>query len=403
MKKITFLFVFIIGAYNFIFAQDIVNLTTTQTISDALSSYSGTGDNVVLIVPAGYTNPQGTTLTDLTTYSWIKASTKLTIKGDGTMPTANLSQFKLPIALTKFEVSNLVIVGPNTSLTSNYLVNMSDKTTAEIDSFVISNCIVEGYRSMLRFQNTDVAVKQRAKAVVIRNSVFRNFPDYGVVYNNKAASFMDNISVNNCTFYGMFDYVLNIPNNITSVNVSNSTFDNVGLNKASPRNVVNLGSQTTPINFSNNIVGRSLTAGALINGGTITISNSYLTSDATFIESVPAAGTTASGAVQKLAVSASVLFKTLSSVSGTGAAQSTTVGDYTIIDNTFVGKSSAGDPRWYAVSTSINNVQINSNSLVSIYTVEGKILRKNVLFKDVVNQLKNGIYIVNNKKLVISR
>ncbi|MFW9596340.1 MAG: hypothetical protein ACMV0Y_00140 [Paludibacter sp.] len=70
MKKIT-LFVFIIGAYNFIFAQDIVNLTTTQTISDALSSYSGTGDNVVLIVPAGYTNPQGTTLTDLTTYSWI--------------------------------------------------------------------------------------------------------------------------------------------------------------------------------------------------------------------------------------------------------------------------------------------------------------------------------------------
>lgn len=151
MKKIT-LFVFIIGAYNFIFAQDIVNLTTTQTISDALSSYSGTGDNVVLIVPAGYTNPQGTTLTDLTTYSWIKASTKLTIKGDGTMPTANLSQFKLPIALTKFEVSNLVIVGPNTSLTSNYLVNMSDKTTAEIDSFVISNCIVEGYRSMLRFQ-----------------------------------------------------------------------------------------------------------------------------------------------------------------------------------------------------------------------------------------------------------
>ena len=141
----------------------------------------------------------------------------------------------------------------------------------------------------------------------------------------------------------------------------------------------------------------------MINGGTITISNSYLTSDATFIESVPAAGTTASGAVQKLAVSASVLFKTLSSVSGTGAAQSTTVGDYTIIDNTFVGKSSAGDPRWYAVSTSINNVQINSNSLVSIYTVEGKILRKNVLFKDVVNQLKNGIYIVNNKKLVISR
>lgn len=48
-------------------------------------------------------------------------------------------------------------------------------------------------------------------------------------------------------------------------------------------------------------------------------------------------------------------------------------------------------------------IQTNDNTPTNIYTIEGKVLRKDVVLKDVINQLKNGIYIVNNKKVVVSR
>lgn len=411
MRTNFLLFAMLCLSLNVLIAGDVINLGVSDKISDALGGYTGSGTDVTIVVPAGYTSPQGTTATDLSTVLWITSATKLTIKGDGSKPEILLSQFKLPLAMSKFEIRDLKVKGPNTTITSNYIINMSTGVTCLLDSFVVKNSEFSNFRSVARFQNSTDGFSQRIKDIVIEQSVFYNFPDYGVIYNNKTLAYMDKIVISKSTFYGLADYVLNIPNNIQQVDVSDCTFDNVCLNAASKRYLVNLGTQTTPLTFKNCIIGRTAAnAGTFTTAGTINIINTYKTSDCPAADAVGTAGVT--GAITAYAGATSVLFKTPTvTANAVTATQTSTVGDYTIIDNAFEGKSSAGDPRWYPTGSGFSSIRMqvmmNQNpvadrisldriySSISIWNVTGQKI-KSAANTDylMVDEIQTGMYIL---------
>lgn len=331
-----------------LFAQDVITLTSTDKITDVLSAYTGSANEITIVVPADYTNPQGTTLTDLTSKTYLTSTSKLIFKGDGTNPNLAMPQIKLPAAMGKLEFRDLTITGPNASITSNYLINMGDNITSVLDSFVFKNCNVKNYRSLLRFQNnTSADFTQRVKDIVITNCIMSNFPDYGVLYNNKLYSYMDNIKISNSTFYGFGDYVFNLSKNVIGMQITNCTFDNFGLNTASKRFIVDLSTQTTPLVVTNSIVGRSSAIASTFNtGGTLTLVNSYVTTDGPTVAPAALGGIT--GELIAFSGSASDLFTLPTTTTGAvTSAQTTTVGNYTLKATTING---VGDPRWYSAS-----------------------------------------------------
>ena len=56
-------------------------------------------------------------------------------------------------------------------------------------------------------------------------------------------------------------------------------------------------------------------------------------------------------------------------------------------------------------STGLSEItsEFEENKPVNIFSIDGRMLKSNVIYKDIVSELKNGVYIVNNKKIVISR
>lgn len=56
-------------------------------------------------------------------------------------------------------------------------------------------------------------------------------------------------------------------------------------------------------------------------------------------------------------------------------------------------------------STGLNQAinEFDESKPVDVFTIDGRMLKSNVIYKDIVSELKNGVYIVNNKKIVISR
>ena len=110
-----------------------------------------------------------------------------------------------------------------------------------------------------------------------------------------------------------------------------------------------------PVTFTNSILGKAQASGALTikTSGTVTITNSYFTTDWTGSAST---GSTITGALSAYTGASTDLFTTPSVTTGSASTYATTVGNYKIKDATFAGKTSVGDPRWYYGTTAVNQV-----------------------------------------------
>ena len=448
MKKTLLLSAMIVLAIIASNAQDVINLGVNDDIKTTLAAYTGT--NLVLVIPAGYSNPQsvptGTTTgtPPVTTYSWslmdlstltnLTANTKITIKGDGSKPTLTLKTIVLPAALSRITLKDLTITGvePLSKVlgnvvdpTVNYIFNQGAAVPTIVDSIVFDNCNISTFRSLVRFQSTAVvtAPTQKANNVIINNCIVSNFADYGVVYNSTTGGYFGPVKVTKSTFYGLGATVFMLQKNSTSIDISDCTFDNVV--GASAKALVDLSTLVAPVTITNCILGKTqLASGGLTikTAGTLTITNCYSTTDWTAATSTASAGITGSfsaysGASTNLFSSVSV-----SSVAAAGPPATpymTTVGNYKIKDDTFVGKNSVGDPRWYYNSTlTVNHVLsdkgvsfngtevVNSKGLdLEVYNVLGKKVAASKTNIATTN-FQKGIYVVRvsgtNESLKIS-
>jgi len=432
MKKTLLLTVMAFIAVTSIIAQDIINLGVNDDIKVKLAAY--TGSNVVLVIPAGYTNPQSvpsSTVTGtppVTTYSWssldlstltnLTSTTKITIKGDGSNPTLTLKTLTLPAALSKIAFKDLTITGieplgkvPGNVVdpTVNYIFNQGTAAATVVDSIIFDNCNISTFRSLVRFQNANAttAATQFANHVNINNCIIHNFADYGVIYNSTTGGFFGPIKVTKSTFYGFGATVFMLQKNSTSIDITDCTFDNVvgGSGKA----LVDLSTLVAPVTITNCILGKTqLASGGLTvkTAGTLTITNSYNTSDWTASVSTATAGTTGSftaytGASTDLFTNVSV-----STIASASAPYTTTVGNYKIKATTFAGANSAGDPRWYLTATAVKQVltdkgvSFNGTEIVNakglsleVYSVLGKRVASSLTSIPTTN-FQKGVYIV---------
>jgi len=219
------------------------------------------------------------------------------------------------------------------------------------------------------------------------------------------------VVVKKSTFYGFGQTIFLCQTNTASVSISDCTFDNFTVAPGtSPRYVIDLGTQASPITVTNCIFGSTTAtkySKGFKTGGTVTISNSYRTSDCflSISDSIVATGGI-TGSIVAYTGSAATVFKT-PSTSVPGASFSNTA-DYTIIDAAFPGKNNAGDSRWYTPTAvvspkvsskviSYNGTQISLNETqdIAIYNVTGELLKsaKKVNVLSVAN-LQKGVYII---------
>jgi len=260
---------------------------------------------------------------------------------------------------------------------------------------------------------------QKANNVIVNNCIVSNFADYGVVYNGSTGGFFGPITVTKSTFYGMGATVFMLQKNSTSISISDCTFDNVV--GTSAKAVVDMSTLVTPVTFTNCILGKStLASGGLTikTGGTLTITNCYNTTDWTAATPTATAGIT--GSLTAYSGASTALFTSPTVVTNfPGATQTITTGNYKILDATFAGANSAGDPRWYLNAVqgvkqvlsdkgvSFNGTEIvNKNGLsIEVYSILGKRIATSMtniptanFQKGIYIQLGNGFFFRRNQK-----
>ena len=415
MKKTLLLSAMILMAIFATNAQDVIKLGVNDSIGYAVKNYTGTATSLTVVVPSGYTSPEAlypagaATSPKTITLAPPTTVTKITIKGDGTNPTLRCKLVSTPAYLSLIKFDGLNVQGATSDPTVNYVMNFPAATAVTLDSVVFTNCSFNTFRSLLRFQNANAttAATQKANNVIISNCVVSNFADYGVIYNSTTGGFFGPIKVTNSTFYGLGATVFMLQKNSTSIDITNCTFDNVV--GASAKAVVDLSTLVAPITFTNCILGKVAVASGgltLKTGGTLVITNSYSTTDWSSA-AAPTATAGITGSLTAYNGASTALFKAPTTLTNfPGATQTITVGDYTIIDATFAGKKTVGDPRWYYSATAVNSVLadkgvsfngtevVNSKGLdIEVYNMLGKKVATSKTNISTTNFTK-GIYVV---------
>ena len=418
MKKTLLLSAMILMAIFATNAQDVIKLGVNDSIGYAVKNYTGTATSLTVVVPSGYTSPEAlypagaATSPKTITLAPPTTVTKITIKGDGTNPTLRCKLVSTPAYLSLIKFDGLNVQGATSDPTVNYVMNFPATTAVTLDSVVFTNCSFNTFRSLLRFQNANAATSatQKANNIIINNCVVSNFADYGVTYNSTTGGFFGAVKVAKSTFYGFGATVFMLQKNSTSIDITDCSFDNVV--GTSGKGIVDCGSMVANVTFTNCILGKAQAAGAITikTGGTLTITNSYYTTDWTGSTSTATAGIT--GALTAYTGASTDLFTTVSvstaAVAGPPAIPyTTTVGNYKIKDATFAGKNSVGDPRWYynsiqAVNSvladkgvSFNGTEVvNSKGLdIEVYNMLGKKVATSKTNISTTNFTK-GIYVV---------
>ncbi|MDP4270884.1 MAG: T9SS type A sorting domain-containing protein [Bacteroidota bacterium] len=370
-----------LSAFSFFFAakasaQDVVTLNTTDSIGVATWTY--TGNNIVVVIPSGYTNPQGTNT--INALKKLAAGTKVTLRGDGSMPTLAVKTFAVPANLASLKFENLTLTGSTTDPTANYIINVATGTATTLDSVTFNNCNISTFRSLVRFQSTNTTIDQKANNITINNCKICNFADYGVVYNNKVGASMGVVKARKSTFYGFGQNVFLLQTNTTSVDISDCTFDNV-MSVTASKYLVDLSTQVVPVTISNCILGKTLsTAGSIKTAGTLTISNTYNTTD--WLATAPTATAGLTGAFTAYTGASTDLF-TSPSTSTPGSSFVNTGISYKIKDANFTAKNSAGDPRWYYdVTAAVNSAKSKG---ITITVLDGKIQLSEAANAEIIN------------------
>jgi len=214
----------------------------------------------------------------------------------------------------------------------NYIFNQS--TASNTDQIIFENCVIRN------FTNTPFRL-QGSNAITVNKLVFNRCivydcgdngsnGTYAFIHTNVANGKVNNIEITNSTLSKIgYSIILHNAAPSQSVLIENCTFDNVVGNG---RYVVDYNAQSAgSFVVRNCIFGKTLSpaesARGIRAGSAYTAENNYKTADAIF------AGNAITDIIS-YAGNSTALFA------------SPAEGDFTIIDNSFVGKSTAGDPRW---------------------------------------------------------
>jgi len=253
-------------------------------------------------------------------------------------PILAFNGFTLPTTAGSIKFENVDLTGyQNADITGtkrNYIFNQSTaSTTGEIN---FENCIIRNLvNTPLRLQSSNAITVDRVvvnKCIVYDIGVSGGAGTYAFIHTNVATGKFNNIVVTNNTFYNI-GYGLLLHNLAPSVTVQidNNSFYNV---TGDARYMIDYNAQlvTSSFSFSNNIVGKTLSAAGTARGvrsGTAPSlgTNTYKTSDAVF------AGNPFSGIIDYTKASTE-LFTDPSN------------GNLLFKDANFPGRSTSGDPRW---------------------------------------------------------
>ena len=308
-------------------AQRVIFLQPTDSIHNVLDTC--TAQSITLVLPAGSSYAEPATLT-------IPNNTSVTFYGmpGTTFPQLALVKVQLPSVAGTIEFQNLNLVGYNSDGGTNYVINQS--TTTNTDAVIFENCWIHHFRSPSRIQSSNSILVSQLKydqCITYDNG----WGGYQLVTtSNASAGKFDHITITNTTVIGVpgTDVGLILCNMVapSSIDIENCTFyDMVKATKY----FIDLNTNVTNGIISNCIFGMSnsqlTTSGAkgirTGTGGSMLVTNSYATID--WI-------TTANNItdlIQYNGTSAN-LFKDPSN------------NNFTIIDMSFAGAHSAGDPRW---------------------------------------------------------
>lgn len=219
-----------------------------------------------------------------------------------------------------------------TDYASKYVFNIN--TACTIGKIRFESCLAEIFRGVLRTQASPAMIG----SFEVEKCVMDSLAGYGVITVDVATSKCDKISLRNSTFYKA-EKIITSRNNSTTVIVENCTFNEAprGGNyfidySTSPTNEV-----TQPISFKNNILGSGKSNAGVYDvrgwragtNSSIDVSATYTTSD--FLSTNP------TGQLPNLipyAQPSTVIW------------QSPYTGNFKIVDGSFPGKSTSGDPRW---------------------------------------------------------
>lgn len=215
---------------------------------------------------------------------------------------------------------------------SKYVFNISAACT--IGKIRFENCLAEIFRGVLRTQSQPSIIG----ALEMNNCIVDSISNYGVFNIDVATSRADVIKITNTTVYKA-EKVITSRNNSVSVLVENCTFNEAPAGNSSSYYIdystAGTNNVTNGITVNNCIfgIGKSSSGALTVRdvranaATTINASNNYRTSDH---------------------LTAGNDFPSIITYTKTAAQlwQNPTAGDFKIIDNTFPGRSSTGDPRW---------------------------------------------------------
>ena len=200
---------------------------------------------------------------------------------------------------------------------------------------VIGNVKVENCTTSGVFNNSFIRLKTAGAEItnlLINNCIIDSFgigAKYAVIYANASSkALIDNITIQNSTFYSFYYFVRQDGITGTSLNINNCTFNDMINNGGYFINYS--GTFPSKFNIMNTILGSTIdptNANGIKSSGNAVLSNTYMTFDCVFSANPITGANSYSG-------KAADLF--------TDPAN----GNFKIKDNSFAGKSTAGDPRW---------------------------------------------------------
>jgi len=269
---------------------------------------------------------RGLTYTFTSSYTFDKSVSIMSGLGFGTPAMLLLSaNFDATGNIDSLHFSDVTIA---TDGSSNYFMNVSN--AAVINNLSVLNCNTQGV-----FNNSFIRLKTKGDEInnlVIKNCIIDSFgigAKYAILYASASSTAkIDNIEIDNSTFYSFYYFVRQDGIAGTSLNINNCTFNDM-INQGGY--FINYsGTFPSAFNISNTILGSTIdptNANGIKSAGSAVLSNTYATSDDVFSANPITGATAYSG-------TATDLFTAPAS------------GDFTIKDNSFAGKSTAGDPRW---------------------------------------------------------
>jgi hypothetical protein len=393
MKKLYPLF-FLFLLFGNAKAQTVIDLPSN---GDLLTTITGlTAGTYVINLPAGSTySGAGLTIA-------VPLNVNLTISGPatGVKPIIRYKLFDV-VDNTTASISFLnveLVCGTGTS--DQYLFNFPAARICTMNKIEFVNCVIRDYlRSVVRSQGTPTVINEVIfNNCIVKNIGFQSAQNYPFI---GGAGEIKKITIKNSTLTNIFKGFIDLKNvGADEINILDCTLNN---NIVDLRTFFNLQSSVTKtalaVNITNTIFGSSkqktngviginnAAAGLVI---TQTVTNSFKTSDW---------------------IVSSGDFNNLTAYTGSSSAlfTDTTNGDFTFKDVSFTGKSTAGDPRWRSVATSINRMESNKSvrvlrntievnseiAEISIYSLQGTLLKKTVGSQISTEELHSGVYLVS--------